>query len=452
MNKEEIDKKYIRELDVLLKEIKSFSIVIFEHFKTYSDANSIRFVKSSAFLLEHIDQGLLPYLDGFLIAAGQFDFSSQHPANGYRSVVGLIEKCSLHLLILTRYVALKKKSLLFRNDHYSKEFESYVTLLGQLRACLQYAQKFMSYSSGQLVSEQVSEDEFKIMQEIENLSQEPFYGVCLGFQYNSSMLQTILVMHIILASYSSGYNKSSPFMKLASSVLSSGKFIISPEERAKKVIEATVHGDVNFCKSFWDLSENALLHSIAKVVSPLVAIEKTIHIPLDPPVQVFLSSDPNKHITVSVPNAESSSIMVRLFSYQARQGQNNVVQVQDYALYRNFTTDYFTELRQKTETNRDPFLSPVFASDELLRGLCPVHFISIAKVVSPLVAIEKTIHIPLDPPVQVFLSSDPNKHITVSVPNAESSSIMVRLFSYQARQAPPPPPPPSLIDKCHFLA
>ncbi|ESO01833.1 hypothetical protein HELRODRAFT_188494 [Helobdella robusta] len=56
--------------------------------------------------------------------------------------------------------------------------------------------------------------------------------------------------------------------------------------------------------------------------------------------------------------------------------QNNVVQVQDYALYRNFTTDYFTELRQKTETNRDPFLSPVFASDELLRGLCPVHFIA----------------------------------------------------------------------------
>ena len=51
-----------------------------------------------------------------------------------------------------------------------------------------------------------------------------------------SLLQPLTLMHVILASYSESYNKPSLLLKFASTLVNSGKFIVSPEFRAKRVI------------------------------------------------------------------------------------------------------------------------------------------------------------------------------------------------------------------------
>ena len=73
--------------------------------------------------------------------------------------------------------------------HFSKELEAYVNTLGQLRACLYYLQKLVHYCKmGDLFVDQeaLSSEEYQtaesLMMEVELLSQETFYGRCLGFQ------------------------------------------------------------------------------------------------------------------------------------------------------------------------------------------------------------------------------------------------------------------------------
>jgi len=104
--------------------------------------------------------------------------------------------CVLHC----RYIACHRDSILFRAGHYSKELAAYVTVLGQLRACLYYLQKLVVYcppASGNAMSlfpdESASFNEdndiaVQMMNEVENLCQECFYGRCLGFQVRTCVV------------------------------------------------------------------------------------------------------------------------------------------------------------------------------------------------------------------------------------------------------------------------
>ena len=70
-----------------------------------------------------------------------------------------------------------------------RELEAYVGTLGQLRACLYYAQKLMTYcQEGQLFADEETLDDAlaeQLMEDVEMLSQDCFYGRCLGFQVRS---------------------------------------------------------------------------------------------------------------------------------------------------------------------------------------------------------------------------------------------------------------------------
>lgn len=322
-DREDIDDDYFRQFEASMKDLRSFAVSNFEYFKTYDDVNSLRFVRSCSFLLDHIDHGILPGVEYVLRIARFYDFSELHPANGFRSLVKLVDKGCTHLITLMRFITSSRKSLLFRGDYYSRELESYVQMLGQLRACLYYAEKYISCSSGcDLISENINDEQFEIMEDLDNLSLEPFYGTCLGFHLCPSLLQPLTLMHIILASYSESYNKPSVLLKFASTLVNSGKFIISPEFRAKRVIDATLEGDVAFCKSFWSLSENILLQNLQKVVCPQLDVNRVFHIPPDP-ILVTRVDDPTRGITVmpSTCHGDAAPVMVRLLSYVAREGQ-----------------------------------------------------------------------------------------------------------------------------------
>ncbi len=185
----EEDDSFRRELSLLFKQLRAESISGIEYFQDKSGSINEKFYASFVHLYDHLDQGVEPACDGILRVAHEYDFNPTMPYNGYRSMVKVTHKCSLKILQMSRYISTNRESFMFRGNHYSKELEAYVITLGQLRACLYYLQKLLHYCpDGSLFSdeESLTEEEYKqaekLMGEVEGLSQESFYGRCLGFQ------------------------------------------------------------------------------------------------------------------------------------------------------------------------------------------------------------------------------------------------------------------------------
>lgn len=189
LSRVEEDEKYRRELASLFKILRAQAISNVEYFKDIKGVNYERFASAFRHLYEHLDRGIEPGIDYLLKVVYIFDFDANTPGNGYRSFVKITHKCCLKILQITRYIIVNRDSFLFRSGHYSREIEAYVTTLGQLRACLYYLQKLIGFcEEGELFPDQdnIQEDDNRVaeqlMMEVESLSQETFFGRCLGFQ------------------------------------------------------------------------------------------------------------------------------------------------------------------------------------------------------------------------------------------------------------------------------
>ena len=189
----EADEKYRRELFSLFKNLRAQAVSNIEHFKEGKATHHERFQSIFTQLYDHLDNGIEPGVDYFLRIVHLYDFDAYTPGNGYRSFVKIIHKCCLHTLQITRHITVNRDSFLFRSGHYCREIDAYVSVLGQLRACLYYLQKLVSYCEpGALFADQdtLPPETYKIaeylMMEVETLNQECFYGRVLGFQVSVS--------------------------------------------------------------------------------------------------------------------------------------------------------------------------------------------------------------------------------------------------------------------------
>ena len=191
------DNVYRREFATLLRLLRSQAVENAQYFGGCAvSGNSIeRLYASCRQLIGHLDGGVVSAVDALLQAAPMFDYSRLQPGSGYRSMVTVVHKCCLHLLTLVRYIGVNRESYLFRAEHYSQELSAYVTVLGQLRACLYYLQKLILYCmDGSLFPDEsvLSSEEYHtaeyLMKEVESLCQEPFYGRCLAFQVKYTRL------------------------------------------------------------------------------------------------------------------------------------------------------------------------------------------------------------------------------------------------------------------------
>jgi len=180
-----------RELATLFRLLRSYAVENAEYFSVGASTGSWsdRLYSSCRQLVDHLDGGVVSGVDALLQTAPMFDYSRLQPGSGYRSMVTVVYKCCLHLLTLVRYIGVNRESYLFRAEHYSHELQEYVTVLGQLRACLYYLQKLVLYCmDGSLFPDEnaLSPQDFHtaeyLMKEVESLCQEAFYGRCLGFQ------------------------------------------------------------------------------------------------------------------------------------------------------------------------------------------------------------------------------------------------------------------------------
>ncbi|ESO99938.1 hypothetical protein LOTGIDRAFT_113239 [Lottia gigantea] len=296
-----------------------------EYFQSGTQSQHAKFHVEFCNLYEYLDLGIEPCVMALLPRLNEYDFSPQTKGHGYRSLLRIVQKCCLSLIQLSRHITVNRDSILFRRAYYLKELEAYVQTVGQLRACLYYAQQVMNYcQEGSLFADEETLDHQvadKLMMEFEMLNQDCFYGRCLGFQFCESMQRPLQMVAIAMASFSEGYQETSQFMQLASTVFNSGKYIMNPDLRGKQVVNVTRSADVKFCKAFWGIPESDLLQQLPSWVCPYVEVDEVLQ--LGPDSFEMMLEDGTDTVMITPPCAHTgpSSVKVRLISYNLRDGQ-----------------------------------------------------------------------------------------------------------------------------------
>ncbi len=69
------------------------------------------------------------------------------------------------------------------------------------------------------------------------------------------MCRIFQVIGVALAAYSVKWEKGNSL----STLVQSGKLLLSPELRAKQIVDTITHADIGLCKGFWNLSDGPLL-------------------------------------------------------------------------------------------------------------------------------------------------------------------------------------------------
>lgn len=104
------------------------------------------------------------------------------------------------------------------------------------------------------------------------------------FQFCESMRNILKFISLSMAIFSEAYYNSGSFLsKATSSMWTSGKYMLDPETRARRIVNISQNADVDFCKAFWCLSESELMHHIhSSFVAVSVAVSNVISIPPEP--------------------------------------------------------------------------------------------------------------------------------------------------------------------------
>lgn len=107
----------------------------------------------------------------------------------YRSLVAVVDTCLLHLIRLLGRIVEQRNSFVFLLGHYCREIEIYTSILGILREGVHYAKQFVTLSpDNNLFPTEENTELESLMQKVESLEQNCFYGRCIGFQVKFSSL------------------------------------------------------------------------------------------------------------------------------------------------------------------------------------------------------------------------------------------------------------------------
>ncbi|XP_057651044.1 hormone-sensitive lipase isoform X2 [Diorhabda carinulata] len=249
-----------------------------------------------------------------------FDFDENTPGNGYRSFLLVLDLAIQMAIDCSEKVLQKRDSTFFRKTYLTKDIESCSHLMNSLDSCLTQLQTIMSLcTDGNLfVGEDYPLDE--LFTQYGEINQHCFYGRHLGFQYCDSIRNVLQFIALSMTLFSEVYyNQGSMISKATNSVISSTKFFIDPEQRAKRIVNISQHAEVDFCKAFWFLAEAELMNQLPSIVSPSVAISKVIQIPPEP---IVIENLDGESYEVPVPSSYigRKSVQVRLISHKIREG------------------------------------------------------------------------------------------------------------------------------------
>ncbi|XP_061597569.1 hormone-sensitive lipase-like [Cololabis saira] len=271
-------------------------------------------------------RALEPVVASFTAVYHHYDLDEQTPGNGYRTLVKILHSCLLYIIHKGRYVASNYSGAFFRAEHNASELEAYCGALCQLRAMLHLAQGLLgSNEHGQLFAMQDGELSHRFVQEYNSMHKACFYGRCLGFQFSPALRPFFQTIVISMVSYGETYGKQETGVGMAAlSLLTSGKYVMDPELRGAEFERITQNLDLQFWKSFWNVTESDILSGFTKLASTPVQVNFTLTVP---PVtlRLPLASDPRLSTTVSPPVAHwgPGPVLMRLVSYELREGQDS---------------------------------------------------------------------------------------------------------------------------------
>jgi hypothetical protein len=77
-------------------------------------------------------------------------------------------------------------------------------------------------------------------------------------QFYASIGRVFHVIGIVLATYSVRWERGNTTS--IASILHSGRFLLSAEQRARRIIKVTREADISLCKGFWNLTEEGLYY------------------------------------------------------------------------------------------------------------------------------------------------------------------------------------------------
>ncbi|KAM4539404.1 lipase, hormone-sensitive a [Odontesthes bonariensis] len=283
-----------------------------------------RLVTCMKTIQEH-GRALKPVVASFTAVYHHYDFDAQTPGNGYRTLVKVLQSCLLHIVHKGRYIASNYSRAFFRAEHNTSEMEAYCSALCQLRALLHLAQRLMNDNDhGQLYTLQDQDLSLRFVQEYSSMHKACFYGRCLGFQFSPALRPFLQTIVIAMVSYGETYGKQqSGISKAALSLLTSGKYVIDPELRGAEFERITQNLDMQFWKSFWNVTESNILSGFSRIASNPVQVNFTLTLP---PVTLHLplASDPRLSTHVSPPLAHwgPGPVHMRLVSHELREGQD----------------------------------------------------------------------------------------------------------------------------------
>ncbi|XP_071957672.1 hormone-sensitive lipase-like [Antedon mediterranea] len=309
----------------ILWPIKTLQILLINNIEHYQTSKS-KYAEHFFTTLCHLEQetdALKPVLEAIEQAAGQFDFDPSIPGNGYRSLLTVVEKCVGRVITLCQTITRNRDSMMFRGSHYCKELDAYSRVMSQLRRMLTFAQKLLCYSdSSELFitdKSEIPETELLLAQA---LDRECFYGRCLGFQFSDIMYKPLQTVAIAMASFSEGYHRYDGVIgRTATTLYHSGKYMLNPEQRAKRIVEMTTKCDVTFCKSFWSITEASVVSEMSGYMAGPVAVNRVIQI--SPHNFEMPSMIGGESVTITPPCAHTGPglAQMRLLSFHEREGQ-----------------------------------------------------------------------------------------------------------------------------------
>ncbi|KAJ8000307.1 hypothetical protein DPEC_G00203480 [Dallia pectoralis] len=275
-----------------------------------SDA-SRRLVTCMSKIRDH-GEALEPLVSCLTAVYHHYDFDSDTPGNGYRTLVKVLHSCLQHII---------------EHNRDASEMEAYCSALCQLRALLYLAQRLLSDKDyGQLYSLQDEERNEQFVREYTSMHKACFYGRCLGFQFSPTLGHILQKIVISMVSYGKAFDKrmKSGLGMAAFSLLTSVKYVINPELRGAEFERITQNLDMKFWKTFWNFTESELLSGLASLASNTVEVNLVLTVPPEP-LLLPLASDPKLLTPVSPPVAHwgPGPVHMRLISYELREGQDS---------------------------------------------------------------------------------------------------------------------------------
>ncbi|MCP9266109.1 Hormone-sensitive lipase [Dirofilaria immitis] len=252
--------------------------------------------------------------------APRYDYDKFTPGNGFRSLVCVCDTIVLHLISVLRSCVDHRQTILFRASYYCKEIESYCAVLNFLISALRLVIDSAVYAPDNCLFPDLNGDYSKyhaVLCGIEVLDPSCFYGRPLGFQvrFPPSVGRIFRLIGIVLAIYSLSWEKG---CSILGSFLNSPRFILNPEQRAKRIVKVTREADIEFCRSFWNLSEFG--SHVPRIFCPNMAINELREITWVGSITMATTNGG----AVKIPEPSSYTgprpVKIRVLSYCHRQG------------------------------------------------------------------------------------------------------------------------------------